>query len=181
MPAISALLVEIAQGLKSANPRLHLGITLYEDELTSSRFPIGDLDEQFRKRVDFVHLYHHYRKEPQSFSSAVSQTKQIFPSAKIIAGIYAYDRRDYLPCARGNPTPCTNEEELRLFAQSFKERLAMLASSDVEWIEFYPGNFGTESQWSQWNAPRTCRPERLQECIDNTKAMREVVRESLNP
>jgi hypothetical protein len=181
IPAMSALLDEIAQGLKSVNPKLLMGITVYEDELNSSGFRLGDLDEQFRKSVDFVHLYPHYRKEAQSFSAAVEQTRQIFPSAKIVAGIYPYDRRDYLPCARGSSTPCTNEEELTLFREALKERLAMLGSAGVEWIEFYPGNFGTEAQWSQWRAPRMCRQERLQECVENTKAMREVVRQALNP
>ena len=128
-----------------------------------------------------MHLYPHYRKESQSFSAAVQQTKQIFPSAKMIAGIYAYDRRDYLPCTRGNSTPCTNQEEISLFAQSLKERLAMLGTSDVEWLEFYPGSFGTESQWPQWREPRMCRRGRLQECVENTKAMREIVRQTLNP
>ena len=181
MPAMSMLLDDIAHRLKGGNPKLHLGITVYEDELISTRFPLVELDEQFRKSVDFVHLYPHYRKESQSFSDAVQQAKRLFPSAKIVAGVYAYDRRDYLPCARGNSTPCTNDEEISLFVQSFKERLAMLGSSDVEWIEFYPGSFGTESQWQQWSQPRMCRQERLQECIQNTKAMREVVRQTLNP
>jgi hypothetical protein len=176
--SLSALLNQIAHELKSANPKLHLGITLYEDELTSSTF-LGQLDEQFRKNVDFVHLYPHYRKEAQSSSSSVQKATQIFPAAKIITGIYAYDRRDYLPCSRGG-APCTNQEELSLFAQSLKERLAMLGSSNVEWIEFYPGNFGNEGHWDQWKYPRACRPERVQECTENTKAMREVVRQTLN-
>jgi hypothetical protein len=181
MPAMSALLNGIAQGLKTGNPKLHLGVTVYEDELYSTQFRLRDLDEQFRKSVDYVHLYPHYRREAQSFSTAVQQAKQIFPSAKIAAGIYAYDRRDYLPCARGSSTPCTNQEELSLFADSFKERLGMLGTSDVEWIEFYPGNFGTEAQWPNWKAPRICGQERLRECVENTKAMREVVRQTLNP
>ena len=179
--AMSSLLNGIAQGLKQLNPNLHLGITVYEDELTSSTFPLSQLDEQFRKSVDFVHLYPHYRKEAESFPAAVQQARQIFPAAKIIAGVYAYDRRDYLPCTRGGPAPCTNQEEINLFAQSFKERLGMLGNSGVEWLEFYPGSFGSEAQWSQWKQPRMCRPERLRECIENTKAMREVVRQTLNP
>ena len=181
MLAMSRLLDSVAQGLKSVNPKLLLGITVYEDELNSTEFRLGDLDEQFRKAVNLVHLYPHYRKEAQSFSAAVQQTGQMFPSARIVAGIYAYDRRDYLPCARLSSTPCTNQEEINLFTQSFKERLASLGSSAVEWIEFYPGNFGTEAQWSQWRAPRMCRQERLQECVENTKAMRELVRQALNP
>ncbi len=181
LPALSALLNEFARELKGANPKLHLGITVYEDELTSSRFQLNNLDEQFRKSVDFVHLYPHYRKEAVSFSASTQQARQIFPQAKIVAGVYAYDRRDYLPCARGSSTPCTNQEELSLFAQSLKERLAMLGNSNVEGIEFYPGSFGSEAHWDQWKEPRMCRQNRLQECIENTKTMREVVRQALNP
>jgi hypothetical protein len=181
MPETSALLDEIARELKTANPKLRLGITVYEDELASSRFPLSQLDQQFRNSVDFVHLYPHYRKESQTFAAAVQLTKQIFPSSKVIAGIYAYDRRDYVPCTHGNSTPCSNQEEISLFAQSLKERLAMLGTSDVEWLEFYPGSFGTESQWQQWSEPRMCNRGRLQECVENTKAMREIVRQTFNP
>jgi len=177
--SLSALLREVAHELKAANPKLRLGITLYEDELTSSTFPLGQLDEQFRKSVDFVHLYPHYRKEAQSFSSSVQKTAQMFPAAKMIAGIYAYDRRDYLPCSRGG-APCTNQQELSLFTQSLKERLGMLGSSTVAWVEFYPGNFGNEAHWAQWKYPRACHQERIQECTENTQAMREVVRQALN-
>jgi hypothetical protein len=179
--ALSTLLDGVVHDLKSGNPKLYLGITVYEEELSSSRFPLNHLDEQFRNSVDYVHLYPHYRKEAQSFSASVQQARHIFPMANIIPGIYAYDRRDYLPCVRGSSTPCTNQEELSQFTQSLKERLGMLGSSNVEWIEFYPGSFGTEAQWKQWQEPRMCRQERLQECIENTKAMRELVRQTLNP
>ena len=176
--SLSGLLRDLARELKSANPNLHLGITVYEDELTSSRFPLTQLDDQFRKSVDFIHLYPHYRKEEQSFSTSVQQAIQIFPQAKIVAGNYAYDRRDYLPCARG-AAPCSNQEEINLFAQALKERLALLGSSNVAWIEFYPGNFGNENQLDQWKDPRSCHQERVQECANNTKAMREAVRQIL--
>jgi hypothetical protein len=180
MAAMSALLSDIAQGVKSVNPKLRFGITVYEDELTSSDFSLTALDENFRRSVDFVHLYPHYRKEARPFSAAVERAKQLFPSAKIIAGIYAYDRRDYLPCTRGGSAPCTNQEEVSLFEQSLKERLSAVGNSDVEWAEFYPGNFGGEARWQLWSQPRICRQNRLQECIQNTQAMREIVKQALN-
>ncbi len=106
LSSVSVLLNQVTHELKSANPRLHLGITLYEDELQSSDFPLKNLDERFRASVDFVHLYPHYRKEARGFLMSVEQARQIFPDgSKIIAGLYAYDRRDYLPCARGSSTP----------------------------------------------------------------------------
>jgi hypothetical protein len=178
--ALSALLSQISHELRSANPNLLLGITLYEDELYSNRFPLDSLDEKFRESVDLVHLYPHYRKEARKFPEAVERTKMLFPRAKIIAGLYPYDRRDYLPCVQGGSTPCTNEEEINLFTESLKERLAMLNHSNVEWIELFPGNFGMEAQWKGWQEPRSCHSERLQECIANTKTMHEVVRTALN-
>ena len=141
----SALLNEVARNLKSANPNLRLGVTLYEDDLTMSRFPLKNLDEGFRNSVDEVHLYPHYRKEVVSLLTAVQETKQLFPNSKIIPGVYAYDRRDYLPCARGSSAPCTKSEELNLFTQSLKERLAMLGEPDVEWIEFYPEDLASKT------------------------------------
>jgi hypothetical protein len=180
LPALSAFLTQVTHDLKGTNPKLNFGITVYEDELNSDHLPLADLDEQFRKSVDFIHLYPHYRQEKLSFSTAAQQALKIFPQAKIIAGVYAYDRRDYLPCTRGNSTPCTNDQEINLFTQSFKERLAMLGSGEVQWIEFYPGSFGDEAKWPNWTAPRICRPERFRECVSNTIAMREIVRKALN-
>jgi len=181
LAAMSAMLVDIARQLKGVNPKLLLGITVYEDELRSSSFPLAELDQQFRGSVDFVHLYPHYRQEAQSFGDSVALARRIFPAAKIIAGVYAYDRRDYLPCAHGSQVPCTNAEELTLFEQSFKERLGMLGNSGVDWLEFYPGSFGGEAQWPLWKQSHICRQDRVQECVENTKAMREVVRKTLSP
>jgi hypothetical protein len=181
LPALSAFLAQITRDLKNANPKLTFGITVYEDELSSDHLPLANLDAQFRNSVDFVHLYPHYRQEKLSFSASAQQALKIFPQAKIVAGVYAYDRRDYLPCTRGNSTPCTNEQEVTLFTQSLKERLAAVASGEAEWLEFYPGSFGDEAKWPSWTAPRTCKPERVHECVDNTIAMRSIVRKMLNP
>lgn len=179
---LSSFLSEVADSLKSANPKLHLGITVYQDEFYAPRFPLDQLDEHFRRSVDFVHLYPHYRKEAEPFAATVQRAIQVFPQAKIIAGNYAYDRVNYLPCARGNSAPCTDQEEVSLFAQTFKERLAMLGNSDVAWMEFYPGRFGSEAQLDIWNDPRRgCHPDRIQQCVQNTKAMREIVRQALHP
>jgi hypothetical protein len=159
VPALSAFLAQITHDLKGANPKLAFGITVYEDELTSDHLPLLNLDAQFRNSVDFVHLYPHYRQEKVSFASAAQQALKIFPQAKIVAGVYAYDRRDYLPCTRGNSTPCTNEQEVNFFTQSLKVRLAAVASGDAEWLEFYPGSFGDEAKWPNWTAPRICKPK----------------------
>lgn len=177
---LSPLLGEVVHRLKSANPNLHFGITLYQDQLSSAGFPLGQLSAGFRQQVDFVHLYSHYRREPESFGASVQLAKQIFPSAQVIAGIYAYDRRDYLPCAPGNSTRCTNQEEMTLFERSFRERLTMMADDNLDGIEFYPGGFGKEASWQGWEQPRSCQIGRRAECITNTVAMRQFVRKSLD-
>lgn len=175
--ALSLLLREVARELKAENPKLRLGITLYTDQLDSRRFPLAQLDEGFRRSVDYVHLYSHYRRRPESLPESARHAKRIFPKAEIIAGIYAYDRRDYLPCAEGKKQLCSNQEEMELFEQSLREGMAMLEEGEANWIEFYPGAFGLEEKWGGWESPRSCRDGRRKECVQNTKQMRETVRQ----
>ena len=176
--ALNTLLKDFARQLKSVNPNLHLGLTIYMDQLSSgSSFSLLNLNQEFRSQVDYIHLYPHYRKEAQPLSVVVEKAKQVFPNAKIIAGAYAYDRRDYLPCVRGGSGPCSNEEEVSLFRSLFEEQWAMLRSGVVTAIEFYPGSFGTEEEWSGWENPRSCRAGRRQECVANTRDMRRAVKD----
>jgi hypothetical protein len=176
-PDLSLRLRDIARRLKSANPDLKFGLTIYMDNVSSSRFPLDRLDAEFRRNVDYVHLYPHYRREKESFSSVVRKIEGIFPNTRVIGGVYAYDRRDYLPCALGNSARCSNEEELSLFEDQLRERWDMFRSGRISWIEFYPAAFGLEEQWSGWKQPRSCRAGRLSECVSNTRAMRRIVRE----
>jgi hypothetical protein len=172
--ALNAYLTQIAHAVKAGNPRLKFGLTMYEDELGGD-YPKLGLSPDFAGLVDFVHLYPHYRRLSQPFSSYVSQAKSIFPNAQIIAGVYAYDRRDYLPCTKGGTSHCSNEEELSLFKDIFQQEVSLLRSGQVAWLEFYPGSFGLEEQWKNWDQPRICSASRRQECVSNTKAMREAV------
>ncbi|MGH9793034.1 MAG: hypothetical protein ACRD5W_17640 [Candidatus Acidiferrales bacterium] len=177
--ALSLLLREVARELKAENPKLRLGITLYTDQLDSQRFPLARLDERFRRSVDFVHLYSHYRRRSESLPESARHAKRIFPEAEIVAGIYAYDRRDYLPCAQGKSAACSNQEEFELFEQSLREGMAMLQEGEASWLEFYPGAFGLEEKWGGWESPRSCRDGRRKECVQNTKQMRETVRQMM--
>ena len=181
-PALSAVLLDFAGQLKSVNPNLRLGLTLYMDQISSASFPLMNLHQDFRRRVDYIHLYPHYRKEGEPFPVAVEKVRAMFPNARVIGGVYAYDRRDYLPCARDSAVGCSNEEELSLFKTTFRERWVMLMGGKIASIEFYPGSFGLEEAWRGWENPRACRASRRQECIANTRAMRQMVREILpNP
>ncbi len=174
--ALNSELDAFAWQLKSVNADLKLGITLYMDQVPSNRLDLTSLSARFRRAVDYVHLYPHYRQEAQSFASAVRSAQEIFPGARVIAGVYAYDRRDYLPCSK-NGARCSNEQELSLFRDSFQERWDMLREGRIAAIEFYPGSFGLESQWPGWNYPRSCQQGRRQECVANTQAMRRMIEE----
>src|SRR5207249_6811117 len=90
----------------------------------------------------------------------------------IIAGSYAYDRINYLPCSRQERAPCTPQREMDLYKRLIDQQASLLRSGNIESLEFIPGYFGREEQWSGWNDARTCAPERRQECVRNTAALR---------
>jgi hypothetical protein len=54
--------------------------------------------------------------------------------------------------------------------------IALLKAGGVSGLEFYPASFGAESDWKGWNYPRIC-PGRKQECIENTRKVRQMVAE----
>ena len=176
---LNALVSELIVSLKSANANIRFGVTVYDDELAKELPSLG-LTRDVVQLVDFVHLYPHYRKKEIPTSEYVKQVKTIFPRAQIIGGIYSYDRRDYLPCVRGGPAPCSGEEEMRLFSEDVQSEMQLLASGAVAGIEFYPGFFGNEEKWKGWQDRRTCHPERLQECLGNAKAMRDTLPRIMN-
>ncbi|MGH9681632.1 MAG: glycosyltransferase family 4 protein, partial [Candidatus Acidiferrales bacterium] len=139
---LSAFLCGVIAKLKSRNPNLNFGITVYDDELTRALPALG-LSNDFLQSVDFVHLFPHYRKREQTAAESVRQAKSIFPHARIISGVYTYDRRSYLPCSRGG-VACSAEEEMSLFEEDVREKAGLLAQGAIAGIEFYPGFFGNE-------------------------------------
>jgi hypothetical protein len=167
-------LQEAASNAKSANPGLEFGITLYEDQLQSPLLAEPALPAGFRSQVDRVSLFIHYRRNGPNYRDYVRQARRLFPEADIVAGAYAYDRIDYLPCAQGGSRPCTPEQEAKLFGQAFQIQVDMLKRGEVDGIEFFPGRFGAEQDWASWtkNDSKNCRPERLQGCLDMTRRMR---------
>lgn len=173
--AIGALNAFIT-GVKLVNPDLRFGITLYEDDLTRSRDYLSDpkLPAAIREKVDYVHFYVHFRADSPKYADYLNQAKAIFPNARMIAGVYPYDRISYVPCALRSD-PCTPQEEMDYFNTQLDAAINLLKSGSVSWIEFYPGNFGREDEWSGWSSSRICAPERRQACIDTTKQMHEIV------
>lgn len=175
--AADKVFAEFARNVKSTNPSLGLGVTLYEDELESGL--LSSLPAAVRMQVDRVSLYLHYRANADGFPGYVDRVKELFPRAAIWAGSYAYDRIDYLPCAQGSRRPCSVDEELRFFQQSFDVQIGLLSQGRIAGIEFYPGHFGLERQWHGWAKPRICRADRLDECVKLTQSMRQYVRDAL--
>src|SRR5262249_15582560 len=96
----SSVLETAIENLKSQNHNLKFGLTLYEDEMDHPYLQEPRLTARVRDAVDYVHLYVHYRTNGPAYQTFVRQTHALFRNAKIIAGSYAYDRIDYLPCSR---------------------------------------------------------------------------------
>ena len=178
LPNPSKLLREFIVRLKSANPKLRFGGTIYEDQLSIPGPLDSELPSAIRKRFDYVHLFVHYREDGPSYANYVSEAKRLFPHARIIAGAYAYDRRAYLPCSPSGH-PCTPAEELDLYRETMEIQIRLLKDRVTDGIEFYPGYFGVEEQWGGWNNPKACALQDVTLCIANTKSMRQATVDAL--
>lgn len=165
--------------VKAHNVRLGFGITLYEDELDSPLLHSPNLPSDVARSVDYVHLFLHYRSDAQRFPEYSVRAHKLFPNAKIIAGLYAYDRVDYIACAPSSKRACTPGEEIRLYMQAVTIVARMLKEGRIEGIEFYPGFFGKENEWGGWKRRTYCSRRRVQECIADTLEMRESTVEAL--
>lgn len=176
---VAAMLNQFVTELKSRNPNLHFGVTVYENELSTPDLTSAVLTN-VRNRTDFVHLFIHYREDGPDFANYVRQAKALFPNAQIIAGSYPVDRIDYLPCSRTEHTDCTSGQEISLFKKTFDAQLQLLQNGTVAGIEFYPGDFGDVAKAGMWRDPRSCRAGRLPECIANSQQMHDYVGQELS-
>lgn len=166
----------LIEGVKSGDCRLKFGATIYEDELPLPALTDPELPAAIRAKFDLVHLYVHFRSNGGNTTTYVEQAKKLFPNAKIILGVYAYDRISYISCAKGPSRACTKQEELNYFSEALDADITLLKNGAVAGLEFYPGSFGRENEWTGWDKPNIC-PGRKQECIENTKALRQLVLE----
>ena len=97
----AAVVAEVIANVKSANPKLAFGATIYENDLANSLLQNTTLPAATREKFDYIHLFIHYRENGPNYSTYVAQARAMFPHAHIIAGSYAVDRRAFLPCAQG--------------------------------------------------------------------------------
>jgi hypothetical protein len=171
----ASTLNSLIDGIKS-NPNLGFGLTIYEDDLASPYLSDQRFPAAIRGKVDYIHFYIHYRVDTPKTGDYVNQVKTIFPNAKVILGVYPYDRISYLPCAKGGSVPCTPQQEMDYVRQGMDIDLDLAKSGAAAGIEFYPGVFGKESSWTGWDGSRIC-PGRKDECVENTQKMHQIVAE----
>jgi len=176
----SSWLQAVVRNFKAKNPALEFGITLYEDDLQSPYLREPYVPKEVSQSINDVHLYLHYRENVPNYKSYVQQAKVLFPNAKIIAGSYAYDRVNYIPCTPSDKQPCSPEKEIALYEKAIGVEAQLLKQGFISGIEFFPGFFGMENEWQGWKDPSYCDPARVQECIKNTLIMRQAAAETLN-
>jgi|GEM_PF-1529655 len=201
---------KLIDDVKSASD-LKFGITLYDDDLLTGSIAFFDMDDdpngdqdsstvnhlnpKFKAGVDVVHLYPHYRKFTSRMPEAIELAKQIFPNAKIFLGSYPIDRIDYIGCnydpVLANRIPCTQQEEMDLFKQSFDTSTRLLREGEIDSLEFWPAYFGLEQQWPYYAEPGTgtestninfdgkyCKDRTR--CLNNTAEIRQSVLSTLH-
>jgi hypothetical protein len=165
----SSLLNQFIDGVKSVNPNLRFGATIYEDDIGGEYLSDKDLPPALRAKFDVVHFFLHYRGDSPKYAEYVEQLKPIFPNAEIAGGLYPYDRISYLPCLpKGQP--CSEQQELDNFNDSLNTAVSLAQQGTISWIELFPGVFGHEADWGNWKNPKLC-PGRLDDCVANTKKM----------
>jgi hypothetical protein len=169
----SAVLSSFIDGIKSRNPRLQFGATIYENDFGTEYLSDKDLPPVLRAKFDMVHFFVHYRGNSPKYEQYIQQLKTLFPNAQLVGGVYAYDRISYLPCTP-NSQPCSVEQEMNYFNQSLDAATKLLKQGTISWIEIFPGVFGREAEWSDWKNPKLCAG-RVPECVANTQKMDQAV------
>lgn len=131
---------QIVQTVKTTNPKLRFGITVYEDQLPgASGYNTGAMTEAHRSKVDVVHLYFHQRPHCTNMAQYADVARRQFPVAQLAIGLYNQDRR------KVEKRSSTEAEEQNMFTNCVKLASSLVASGQATAIEFYPGNFGLEN------------------------------------
>jgi hypothetical protein len=110
------------------------------------------LPAPIRDKVDFVHLFLHYRASRPKTAEYVERRNDFRALRSLMLSMHTI--------ASGGVT-CDSD-------------IALLKSGAAFGLEFYPGSFGREDDWGGWDKPHIC-PGRKQECIEKTKALRQLV------
>jgi hypothetical protein len=167
----------MVSNIKAKNPALRIGITVYTEELhpVSVYIKPPDLPSKVAASIDTVYLYPSYQDEakPSEYASYVRQAKALFPNAEIVGGSPAYDHVDWGFCDTAGSRKYTPAQEVRLYKELIAIQARLLKEGGLSGIEFYPGYFGKESEWSGWKKHCVCHANRVQQCIKDTQTMHE--------
>jgi hypothetical protein len=175
LPDPTTFVSDVIAATKSANPNLAFGVTIYEDSLTHAVLTNAVLPAALRAKINYVHLFVHYREDAPNYASYVATAKSIFPNAKIIAGAYSYDRMDYLPCAYKGTVHCTWTQEQSLYKELLQIQANLLKQGTIHGLEFFFGYFGDPQDWPSWTSyTRICEPTRLSQCYENTQVLQNI-------
>jgi hypothetical protein len=173
MPNPASFVSEVEAAVKSANPNLAFGVTVYEDSLT--HVALTSLPASVRGAIQFVHLYVHYREGAPNYAANVATAKTIFPNAKIIAGAYPYDRINYIPCAYKGTVECTSAQEQSLYQQLLETQASMVKAGTIYGLEFFFGYFGDPQDWTGWTTQtNACLTSRLSQCYSNSSILQNI-------
>jgi hypothetical protein len=173
MPDPASFVSEVEAAVKSKNPNLAFGVTIYEDSLT--HVALTSLPASVRGAIQFVHLYVHYREDAPNYAANVATAKTIFPNAKIIAGAYPYDRINYIPCAYKGTVECTAAQEQSLYQQLLETQASMVKAGTIYGLEFFFGYFGDPQDWGGWTTQtNACLTSRLSQCYSNTSILQNI-------
>lgn len=157
--------------VKSENKALKFGVTLYENEIEKIQKAPETLPLDARDKVDRVALYLIYRGNWSNYAAYVAEAKQLFPNAKIYAGVYHYDRSDYIECRQGGKKKCSDDEELSMFNSALQTQIKLLKAKEIDGLELYPGFLGDEKEWGAWKNKDLCASLRIDRCITNSRSM----------
>lgn len=183
------LIETVATNTKQANPNLKFGVILYEEQLESALLSDEELPASTKAKIDYVHLFIHYRENGSNYRNYVNWIKSHYPNAKVIAGVYDYDRIDYMPCAyspNGFTRPlaadikCTAQEELDYYKETLQIQTEMLKNAEVYALHLYTGPYDAQTPWPGFDSSINCLPERKEECIQNTTVINEATFQILN-
>lgn len=175
----ATLLDQFITHLKSVNHNLKFGATIYVDELRQSYASDAALPPALKARFDVVRLFIHFRADGPNYARYVAQAQSMFPNAQIVAGLYPYDRIDYIGCPSGDwskATLCTQAQELDYFQQALNVQVSLLQQGQVQALDIYPGYIGDEGDlFGPGNNSDGLTCSNVSRCVSNTIAMRNMI------
>jgi len=127
------ILEAVSGKINKINPKLMYGATIYEndlDKLSAKEW------KEIAKYINLVHFYLHQRPTVNDYDRYLDLVQTYFPKAKIILGIYHYDRIAY------ERRIATTKQEMGLFTKQLNVCFNKLSDDNIIGIEFYPGRLG---------------------------------------